>query len=454
MSGPSQRSLAASFRREGRGLHSGEGVAAEVRPGQPGSGIRFRRLDLPGRPTVSARVDRVSGVEWETVLEEGEASVRTVEHLLAALASHRIDNAEILLDGPEPPALDGSAAPWCSGIREAGTVEQGEPARLLEVEEPVRLREGESSYTVLPYDGFRVSAEIGFEHPTIGTQFASAVADGDGFCDEVAPARTFGLEEWREPLRERGLALGASYENTIVLTAEGLSERSELRFPDEFVRHKILDLVGDLALVGARIRGHVIAEKPGHRGNVALARRLSGDPGAGASDAAPSTARPVAAGSGGATGGNPAGGGEPYLEIHEILEYMPHRYPFLMVDRVLSFEAGERIVGLKNVTINEPFFQGHFPEHPIMPGVLVIEAMAQAGGMLLMNEFEDPESKVVYLMSLDDVKFRRPVIPGDALVFELEMVQLRGRVCRMQGTGRVDGNVVAEATFLARVMDR
>lgn len=433
MSGPRQRTLAATFSAEGTGLHSGESVAVEVRPADPDTGLQFRRVDLPGEPVVSATVDRVSGVEWETVLEEGSASVRTVEHLLAALAAHGVDNAEMRLRGPEPPALDGSAAPWCEAIVEAGTVEQDAAARVLTIEEALHVREGASSYTVLPHDGFRVSAEIVFDHPTIGTQFASTLASSASFCREVAPARTFGLEEWGQPLRSRGLALGADRVNTIVLTEEGLAPDTELRFPDEFVRHKVLDIVGDLALVGQRIRGHVVAERPGHRGNVALARRL------------------VEAGESPA---EPPGRGEPFLDIHQILDYMPHRYPFLMVDRVLSFEPGERIVGLKNVTINEPFFQGHFPEHPIMPGVLVIEAMAQAGGMLLMNEFEDPESKVVYLMSLDDVKFRRPVIPGDALVFELEMVQLRGRVCRMQGTGRVDGTVVAEATFLARVMDR
>ncbi len=433
MSAPRQRTLAASFTREGTGLHSGEEVAVEVAPSEPRTGIRFRRTDLDGEPAVPARVDRVSGVEWETVLEDGSASVRTVEHLLAALAAHGVDNAEIRLRGPEPPALDGSAAPWCEAIVEAGTAEQDEPAEVLAIEETLHVIDGESSYTVLPHDSFRVSAEIVFDHPTIGTQFASTLAADESFCRDIAPARTFGLEEWGDPLRARGLALGATHGNTIVLTEEGLAPGTELRFPDEFVRHKILDLVGDLALVGRRIRGHVVAERPGHRGNVALARRL------------------VEAAEGPVDRG---GAEEPFLDIHEILEYMPHRYPFLMVDRVLDFEPGERIVGLKNVTINEPFFQGHFPDHPIMPGVLVIEAMAQAGGMLLMNEFDDPESRVVYLASLDDVKFRRPVIPGDALVFELEMVQLRGRVCKMRGTGRVDGTVVAEATFLAQVMDR
>lgn len=423
--GARQVTLDGSVELRGTGLHSGEAVAAEIGPAEEDRGLFFRRIDLPGKPGIPARVEHVSGVEWETVLSRDGASVRTIEHLLAALAAHRVDNAEIRLDGPEPPALDGSSAPWCEAIREAGTRVQDARAEVLEVEETIHVAEGDSSYTVLPYDGYRVSTEIDFAHPLIGRQFASASADREPFCAEVAPARTFGLKSWGESLHERGLALGADHDNTLVLGEKGLEGDAELRFPDEFARHKILDLVGDLVLTGKRLRGHVLADRPGHRGNVALARRLA-----------------------------EAADGDTRLDIHSILDYMPHRYPFLLVDRVLHFESGERIVGLKNVTINEPFFAGHFPEHPIMPGVLVVEAMAQAGGLLLMNEFDDHDSKVVYLMAMDDVKFRRPVIPGDQLVFELEMMHFRGRVCRMKGTGRVEDEVVAEAKFLARVMDR
>ncbi len=424
---PRQRTLAATAELEGTGLHGGQPVKAAVGPADEDRGIVFVRTDLEGEPEVPARLEHVSRVEWETVLSKGDVSVRTVEHLLAALAAHGVDNAEVRLYGEEPPALDGSAAPWCELIRETGVREQDAPARLLELQEPVRLEVGDSRYSVLPYDGYRVSSEIVFDHPLVGRQYVSASPGEPSFCREVAPARTFGFEAWREPLREQGLALGASHENTIVLTEDGLAEGAELRFPDEFARHKLLDLVGDLVLLPGRLRAHVLAERPGHRGNVELARRLARKAGR---------------------------SGPPVLDIQDILEHMPHRYPFLLVDRVLDFEAGRRIVGLKNVTINEPFFTGHFPDHPIMPGVLVVEAMAQAGGLLLMNEFEDPEDKVVYLMSLDDVKFRRPVVPGDQLIFELEMVQFRGRVCRMQGVGRVDDEVVAEAKLLARVMDR
>lgn len=428
--GPRQRTLGGTAVRSGVGLHSGEEVRTAIAPAGPGSGIVFRRADLDDAPPIPATLEHVAGVEWETVLGAEGTEVRTVEHVLAALAALEVDNAEVRVDGPEPPALDGSAGPWCEAIREAGIVEQGEPAEVFALDEPVRLDEGESSYTALPYDGLRVSAEIDFEHPAIGRQFASSLGTGETFRREVAPARTFGLEAWKEGLRERGLALGASRENTIVLGPRDEAGGMDLRFPDEFVRHKITDIVGDLALLGRRFRGHVVAGRPGHRGNIALARRLLREAEGGGDDAGP------------------------VLDIHDILEYMPHRYPLLLVDRVVEFEAGERIVGLKNVTINEPFFTGHFPEHPIMPGVLVVEAMAQAGGLLLMNEFDDPESKVVYLMSLDDVKFRRPVVPGDSLYFELRMTHFRGRVCRMRGVGRVDGDVVTEAELLARIMDR
>jgi UDP-3-O-[3-hydroxymyristoyl] N-acetylglucosamine deacetylase / 3-hydroxyacyl-[acyl-carrier-protein] dehydratase len=424
-----QRTLAGPVVKEGTGLHSGGQVRAELRPAPADTGVIFRRSDLPDCPTLRASVEFVTGVEWETVLGEGECTVRTVEHVLAALAALRVDNVEIVLDGPEPPALDGSSNPWCEAVREVGTVELDKPSAALVVERPFHVVENDSRYSIVPYDGFRVSGEIEFDHPSIGRQFASALVDADGFCDEVGAARTFGLEAWREPLQDKGLALGASYSNTIVLTDEGVAEESELRFPDEFIRHKLIDLVGDLALVGMRIRGHVLAVRPGHRGNVALARRFAAE-----------IRRARKPG--------------PVLDIHEILEYMPHRYPFLLVDRILEFEAGKRIVGLKNVTMNEPFFQGHYPGHPVMPGVLIVEAMAQVGGLLLMNEFERPEDKVVYFMSLNDVKWRKPVVPGDQLVFELEMVQFRGSVCRMQGVGRVDGQVVAEGKMMARVMDR
>lgn len=425
-----QRTLDSEVTLEGTGLHTGRPVRATLKPAEPGTGLVFRRVDLEDKPLLEATVDNVAGTSWETVLGRGEATVGTIEHLLAPLTVFGIDNLEILLEGPEPPALDGSGREWCALILEAGMRDQeGSHARSVVVREPFVIREGDSTYTVAPHDGYRVTASIDFDHPAIGRQSVTVEVEPETFCSQIAPARTFGLESWREMLHARGLALGSTYDNTIVATEDGLAEGTELRFPDEFVRHKVLDLVGDLSLVGAQIRGHVVADKPSHRGNVAVARRLRN-----------MLSRPE--------------DGSPVLDISRILEYIPHRYPFLLIDRVIEFEGGKRILGLKNVTINEPFFQGHFPEHPIMPGVLIVEAMAQAGGLLLMNEFDDPHSKVVYFMSLDNVKFRRPVTPGDQLLFELRMLQLRGRTCRMQGETRVGGEVVAEATMMARVMDK
>jgi UDP-3-O-[3-hydroxymyristoyl] N-acetylglucosamine deacetylase/3-hydroxyacyl-[acyl-carrier-protein] dehydratase len=426
---PRQQTIGNPFALEGTGLHSGQPANAEVRPADADTGIVFRRSDLRGEPTIKADVDLVSGVEWETVLGPEGGSVRTVEHLLAALAAHDIDNAEILLRGSEPPARDGSSADWCEAIEKSGIVQQDAEASSIEVREAFSVEDGPSRYTVSPHDGYRVSAEIDFEHPVIRRQFASAEINAETFCADVAPARTFGLQSWAKGLHARGLALGASLQNTIALTDDGIADGIELRFVDEFVRHKIIDIVGDLALAGCRLRAHVVAERPSHRGNVMVARRLR------RLRFKPSD-------------------GSPVLEAERIFDFLPHRYPFLLVDRILEFEPGRRILGLKNVTINEPFFNGHFPGHPIMPGVLIVEGMAQTGGLLMMNEVSDAASKVVYFMSMNDVKFRRPVHPGDQLLFDVEMLQFRGRVCRIRGVGTVGGQVVAEATLMAQVVDR
>lgn len=422
-----QQTVAESIQADGHGLHTGDAVRATLKPAQANSGIRFRRVDLQGAPEVAATAHAVSAVEWETALTDGPATVRTVEHLLAALHALHLDNVLVELDGSEPPALDGSAAPWCERIGSVGTVVQDEDARRLALTTPMHVEVGEARYDVLPHKGFRVSASIDFEHPLIGAQFASAEIVPRVFEREIASARTFGFSAWQEDLNRKGLALGSTTENTLALTADGLEPGCELRFSDEFVRHKMLDIVGDLALVGARLDCHVVAQRPGHKGNVEVARRLAsrlaGESGRG-------------------------------LEIQEIMKLLPHRYPMLLVDRVLDYEKRKRIVGVKNVTVNEPFFVGHFPGHPVMPGVLIVEALAQCGGLLLLQGAENPEETVVYLLSIDNVKFRQPVVPGDQLSLELEMVQFRGQRGKMKGVARVDGKVVAEATILGQVMDR
>ncbi len=428
MSQPSQQTVGTSAVLDGIGVHSGESAQLSVLPAPPDSGIRFRRVDMDGAPEIPADLDHVVGTELGTSLGKGSAKVMTVEHVLAALHGHQIDNALLELSGPEPPIRDGSFLDYANAIQEAGIVAQEAPARVLTLKGPISL-EGDNgeSYVASPHNGLKVAAGIDFEHPAIGRQFGSFAMDPEGFTAEVAPARTFGFKEEAESLLARGLAQGASLENTIVLDGTGVMN-DELRFPDEYVRHKIGDILGDLTLLGGRLNARVFAERPSHRGNVAFAAEVA------------KAARKAAQ--------------APIVEAAQILEYLPHRFPMLLVDRIIEFESGKRIVGLKNVTINEPFFQGHFPGHPIMPGVLILEAMAQAGGLLLMDAVENPGDKVVYLMSLDKVKWRRPVLPGDQLVFEIEMLQFRRHVCRMKGVGYVNDQRVAEAELMARIVDR
>jgi len=425
---PTQRTVAREASLEGIGVHSGESSTLTVRPAEPGSGLRFRRTDLPDAPEIPADLDHVVATELGTTLGEGEARVLTVEHLLAALAAFGIDNAILDLTGSEPPIRDGSFKEYLGLLEDAGCVDQGEPAPTIRIREPVVVREdGGETYVATPFDGLTIAATIDFEHPAIRRQFGSFDLSADGFVREIAPARTFGFKADAETLRARGMARGSSLENTVVLDKDGVVN-GPLRFPDEFLRHKIGDMVGDLKLLGARVQAHIVAERPSHRGNVALARALAK--------------------------AHRQANGRPILDTAKVMQYLPHRFPMLLVDRIIDFESGKRIVGIKNVTINEPFFQGHYPGHPIMPGVLIIEAMAQAGGLLLMDAVEKPENYVVYFMSLDNVKWRRPVTPGDQLVFEIEMLQFRRHVCKMRGVGRVDGHVVAEADLMARIVER
>ncbi len=410
---------------EGIGLHLGVPCTITFQPARARQGIVFRRTDCAGLPRIRAHVSEVSGSERRTQLGKGEHAVHTVEHVLAAVTGLGIDDLTIDMDGPEPPILDGSAAPFVAALSQAGlaTVE-GEP-EFLDLTEPVRIIDGASVYEAYPSDQLELDVTIEFPHPLIGKQFRRFIVTEDSFARELSSARTFGFVHEVEALRARGLIKGASLDNTVVLDDSGVLS-GDLRWSDEFVRHKAMDCVGDLALTGVRLRARIVAVKPSHRGTITLVRELV-----------------------------KAGRKEKGMyTIEDIMKVLPHRYPFLLVDRILEIEEKKRIVGLKNVTINEPFFQGHFPGHPIMPGVLIIEAMAQVGGMLLLGSIADPDTKVVYFMSLDNVKFRRPVKPGDQLRFELDVVQIRGTVCKMRGVGKVDGDVVVEADMAATIRDR
>jgi len=426
MSHGNQHTIKETVSLDGIGVHSGAPATLTFLPAPVKHGIRFKRTDLDGSPEIPVDLAHVAGTELGTSLGEGEVKVQTVEHVMAALAAKGVDNVLLELSGPEPPILDGSFQGYIEVLEKAGAEEQDAPRAVIQIPEPVTLKlETGEFYVAAPGDGLRISATIEFEHPAIGRQFGTFFFSEGSFAQEIAPARTFGFKADADALNDRGLALGASLENTVVLDESGVMNDG-LRFSDEFLRHKVGDMVGDLALLGACLDLHIVAERPSHQGNVALARAVK---------------RAAA-----------RGAGAPIVDVEKIMEYLPHRFPMLLVDRIVEVESGKRIVGIKNVTINEPFFQGHFPGHPIMPGVLIIEAMGQVGGLLLMDAVEKPEDYVVYFMALDNVKWRRPVVPGDQLVFELEMLQFRRHVCKMRGRGIVDGKVVAEADLMARIV--
>jgi UDP-3-O-[3-hydroxymyristoyl] N-acetylglucosamine deacetylase/3-hydroxyacyl-[acyl-carrier-protein] dehydratase len=468
--GPRRQTIAHPVTLEGIGLHLGLHCRITFRPAPEGTGVVFRRVDLPGAPEVGARVQNAALSERRTQLVGASpgADLHTVEHVLAAVVATEMDDLIIEMDGPEPPVLDGSAGPFFEALVSAGVAQGTRPAEYLVLSESVRVIDGASVYEAHPAPDLRLEVTIDFPHPLIGRQHGRYIVDREAFGRELAGARTFGFTHEVEELRAKGLIQGASTTNAVVLGESGLIDAT-LRWPDEFVRHKAMDCVGDLALAGCRVRAHVTALRPSHRGTITLVREMM----RAAQNAA---ATPRGTGVVTRTEGSEAGRAAATVErtegrqerrmvdatkdakqvmmVDELMKVIPHRYPFLFVDRILEVEEGKRIVGIKNVTINEPYFEGHFPGHPIMPGVLIIEAMAQVGGVLLMGPMTESESKVVYFMSLDNVKFRRPVRPGDQIRFEVGITQIRGRVCKMRGVARVDGDVVAEADMAAMVRDR
>lgn len=418
-----RRTIAREVTVEGTGLHLGKPCRLVFRPAPCGAGVSFVRADLGGK-RMPARADVAVLAERRTQLGTGSDALHTVEHVLAAIAGSMIDDVDVELDGPEPPIVDGSAQPFLQALFDAGVTTNGGTVRYLTVREPFVHREGEAEYEVSPSDRLELDVAIDFPHPLVRQQRGVWTVTPETFAAELAPARTFGFRHEVEMLREKGLIQGGSTSNALLLDDTGVVENT-LRWPDEFVRHKALDCVGDLALAGGRVQARIVARRPSHRGTVTLVREL--------------LRRFEEA--------------ERVIGIDEIMRTLPHRYPFLLVDRILEYDAGKRVVGLKNVTINEPFFQGHFPGHAIMPGVLIIEAMAQVGGMLLMATSHQGD-KVVYFTSLDNVKWRKPVRPGDQLIFELDVVQIRGPMCKMRGVAKVDGTVVAEADMSAMLRDR
>ena len=430
----------------GVGLHSGNRVTMTILPAPPNTGIRFRRVDLEGKPEIEARVENVVENNRSTTLAKGNTKIQTVEHVLATFAGFGIDNAIVELDANEPPVGDGSAREYCKLIQSSGIVAQDERRDPYVVTAPIELDMGETVMTLFPDDVFKISCTSSDRQGRF-TQFYSLELSPKSWEKELSEARTFCFYEEIEFLIKNGLIKGGSLENAVVIRDDAVLTTEPLRYPDEFVRHKILDIVGDLSLLGKPLHGHLIAVKPSHAANCELVRRITAQMCRPQSFGPPPTAAkaPAPTSNGFQETDGPTGWA---MDAEGVMRLLPHRYPFLMVDRVVEIQ-GNRIVAVKNVSINEPFFQGHFPGHPIMPGVLQLEAIAQTAGLLMLRKPEN-DRQLAYFMSAENVKWRKPVHPGDVLFIEVEMMKVRGKIGKAKGACKVRGEVVSEGevTFM------
>lgn len=435
MSAPKQKTLAASATITGTSLHTGEQVTLTMKPAPANHGIKFRRVDLDDQPFIDAHVSKVQTVERATTLAEGSVKVHTVEHVISALVGMGVDNAIIEMDANEPPIGDGSAKPFVDCIKKAGIEEQDAVLSVFEVREPIHLETRNGSLiTIVPDKSFRISCtQVGPDGRM--TQFYSTEVTPEIYEKEISDARTFVFYEDVEPLLEKGLIKGGSLENAIVIKGESVMSKESLRHKEEFARHKILDIIGDLMLSGKRIMGHVIAVKPGHGPNTQMAEKLD-KTFTQTMSMVPSVNIPT---------------GEGVMDNVEVQKVLPHRYPFLMVDRIVGFEGEFKCTGVKQVTINEPYFQGHFPGHPVMPGVLQVEAMAQVSSITLLRQPEN-QGKIGYFMSADKVKFRKPVMPGDTLFIETEILKVRRNIGYAKCRCVVNGETTSEGELKFALM--
>jgi UDP-3-O-[3-hydroxymyristoyl] N-acetylglucosamine deacetylase/3-hydroxyacyl-[acyl-carrier-protein] dehydratase len=438
MSAAFQHTLAGPATLEGTSLHTGQKVTLTLKPAPEGHGFKFRRIDLPDQPFINADVDKVQTVERATTLAEGSVKVHTVEHVISALTGMGVDNALIEMDANEPPIGDGSSRPFVEMIRKAGIVAQPSPRRVWEIRETIHQETADGTLiTIVPCKTFKISVtNVGPDGRF--TQYFSSEITPEKYEKEVAPARTFVYYEDVKPLLEKGLIKGGSLESAVVIRGDEIMSKEPMRFNNEFARHKALDIIGDLMLSGVRIHGHVIAVKPGHGPNTKMAATLKAEYQRMRSMVPAAVSIPD---------------GESVLDIHEVLKILPHRYPFLMVDRIIDCLGENKCTGLKNVTMNEPYFPGHFPGHPIMPGVLQLEAMAQVSSVLMLRKPENV-GKIGYFMSANNVKWRRPVLPGDTLLIETEIIKIRGSIGQTRCRCLVNNEVVSEAELKFALMDR
>lgn len=458
-----QRTIKDSISISGVGLHTGKQVNLTFVPAPENHGYKFQRIDLPDNPIIDADVDNVVDTARGTTLEQNGARVYTTEHVLAALVGMEIDNALIQLDGPEMPIMDGSSMPFIKILEEVGAVEQHaeriyfELKEILSFEDPIKNVE----MLAVPQETFRLTVMVDYNSDVLGTQHAHIYKVSE-FKTDIAMCRTFVFLHELEALLANNLIKGGDMNNAIVLVdkevskkqldhlrkvfhkedveikGKGVLNNTQLHFFNEPARHKLLDIVGDLALVGMPLKMHILAARPGHAGNVAFAKKIK------ALIKAQKTKK--------TEGPTFDLNKEPVLNIFDIQKLLPHRQPFLLVDKILEI-SGEHVVGVKNVTMNEEFFKGHFPDNPVMPGVLLVEAMAQTGGILALKTVPDPENYLTYFMKLDGVKFKQKVIPGDTVVFELKLLTpIRRGICHMKGIAYVNNKPVMEAEMMAQIV--
>ena len=455
-----QKTLAASFSLKGKGLHTGLDIEITFNPAPENHGYKIKRTDLEGQPVIDALAENVVATQRGTVLKKNNVQVSNIEHAMAALYAFEIDNCLIEVNAPEFPILDGSARYFAEAIQKVGSVEQNAPRDYYIVKHKIEVKDEESgaSLIILPDEKFTVNVLISFDSPVLNNQFAS-MNDLSEFPSELAASRTFVFVREIEMLLNNNLIKGGDLDNAIVIYDQKLPQESldkladmmnvphlnlkelgyinhePLVFDNEPARHKLLDVIGDVALIGKPIRGRIIATRPGHKINNQFARMIRKDIKQNEVQA------PVY---------DP--NREPVMDINRIRELLPHRYPFLLVDKIIEI-GGNYIVGVKNITANEPFFQGHFPQEPVMPGVLQVEAMAQTGGLLVLNSVDEPERYSTYFMKIDGVKFRHKVVPGDTLIFRLELLApIRRGISTMKGYVFVGDTLVSEAEFMAQIV--
>lgn len=460
-----QHTLQHSLTFSGYGIHSGQAVSITLHPAPPQHGYRFKRSDLPNLPVFKADADYVTNTQRNTSLSYQGNSVQTIEHVLAALAGLGIDNVLIELDAPEAPILDGSAAPFVAAILEAGIETQNAPRDYFQFTEHFYFKHEATNaeYIVTPADNYCLTAMLDYPNTPIGKQYATYNAADNNFADAIAPARTFCLWQEIETLLQHQLIKGGDWTNALVIaqpdtpqtdldrvaaaigkpsgsiSPQGYLLPNQPRYDNEPARHKLLDFMGDIALVGTTLKARIFANRPGHTANAAFARALK---------AYIKKQRPLQA----------IPKYDPNLptvyDVRRVMQSLPHRYPFLLVDKIVSL-TDKQVVGIKNVTMNEEFFQGHFPGHPIMPGVMIVEAMAQIGGVMMFHSIENPEQYVTYFLRIEQAKFRYPVIPGDTLVIQLSIVSpLRRGICELAGLAYVGSRLVAEANFAAQIVKK